>query len=720
MTEALKALAPLNKDNKSLGRVCVFSPFPMFPDNAGNRVRLKILCQDLKDAGFEIHFVYHTREDGGNYKAEDLTRHKEICDQVFIVPYLGSYPRPRGKTYVESDIWDASIECFAQNLFKNIHYDIVIVNYTPFARFLTYAPFSCKKIIDTHDKLSGRMSLLEQDGIEPNFYYMDDCEEGRLLAFADLIISIKEEESAHYHKISGGVPVLTLGMNPESSWNGRKALRKELNPEKIVAGFIGSTNVVNSKAIRAVAHALAALKDSCHSLDSIFSLNVYGAICNELQDLELPACIKLKGFIDDALDFYDEVDVVLIPTVRSTGLKIKAIEALKSQRIILATDDGFGGIKSKFDFHTYDSVFSLVQNFLQILNQHTEDRLISLNLLNSATSQVFNDYRNYYNENLRKFIKSIRRKNVQLKIDWLADTKGWIKTLVILRAALPELSLQYELFLSSPEESSVSLRRVKQIEDLSKALTNSAISFLSAKKINLVDAYFTIEVHPYGVLNIFKCGAASQKMDQYVVSQTLLTGFAIQSSGSSKSWIPRCGFTHTYWGKNRAILVLLDGMSQETGGPIIEQANTYLSRQGIKCNIEFIVSETAVPFYSAAGQQVISMCDFLSKPRSNTFLGIIDFGEGLTLNDRSFTIYSLSRSFYVVNSLHKQEQIQAIRGDGAAVSLAYSEGNAFVTALEYVLCEESFQKLNTSHYSIPLSESPLKTLKEFTYANDFK
>jgi hypothetical protein len=66
MTAALKALEPLKKDVKSLGRICVFSPFPMFPDTAGNRMRLKVLCQDLKDAGFEIHFVYHPREDVGS------------------------------------------------------------------------------------------------------------------------------------------------------------------------------------------------------------------------------------------------------------------------------------------------------------------------------------------------------------------------------------------------------------------------------------------------------------------------------------------------------------------------------------------------------------------------------------------------------------------------------------------------------------------------------
>lgn len=717
MTAALKALEPLNKDVKSLGRICVFSPFPMFPDTAGNRIRLKILCQDLKDAGFEIHFVYHPREDGGSYKPEDLARHKQICEQVFIVPYLGSYPKPRGKTHVESDIWDPSIEPFAQSLFKNIRYDAVIVNYTPFARFLTYAPLGCKKIIDTHDKLSGRLSMLEQDGLEPNFYYMDDAEEGRLLALADLIISIKEEEAAHYHKVSGGVPVLTVGMNPVSGWNGREAIQKSLNPEKIVAGFIGSVNVVNSKAIRAMVQALLELKDSCESLDRVFSLNVYGSICNELRELELPACVKLKGFIDDALDFYDEVDVVLIPTVRSTGLKIKAIEALNSQRIILATADGFSGVQSPFEFHTQENVFNLVKHFLQILNQSTEIRLASLEQLNNATSLVFNDYRNYYNESLKKLIRSISKVNARLKIDWLSETKGWIKTLVVLRAALPALSLQYELFLIRPEITSVAKARVKQLEDLSIALPSSGINFLSETELSLADISLKIEVDPSGVLNIFKVDAAEHRLGDYVASQTLLTGFAIQVAGSIRSWIPRCGFVHNYWGKNCILLVLLDGISQEFGGPLIEQATSYLSRQGIKCKVEFIVSEAAVPFYSAAGQQVIGMCDFLAKPRFNTFLGVVDLAEGLALNDRSFTIYSLSRCFYVVDSHWKLEQIQSLRGEGAAVTLAYGVESAFATAIEYVLCEDSFQKLNTHHDSPFSSVSLLKTPREFIYAD---
>lgn len=691
-------------------RICIFSPFPMFPDTAGNRIRLKVLCQDLKASGFEIHFVYHPREDGGKYQAEDLDQHKTIADQIFVLPYLGTYDELRPKGQVESDIWDPSIEPFAKSLFQNIHYDAVIVNYAPFARFLTFAPYGCQKIIDTHDRLSGRLQLLEKNGQKPSFYYMDDSEEGRLLAHADLILAIKEQDAAHFHNVSRGVPVLTVGMNPVSTWDGKEVKKREFDPNRISAGFIGSTNSVNLKAVRSLFKALVELKDTCPSLEEIFTLNIYGSICNELIQTELPECVILKGFIDDPINFYDDVDLVLIPTVESTGLKIKAVEALKSQRSILATADGFSGIDSPYSHHNFESVFALTEHLLQILNQDPKSRLSSFRNLKNTTDLVFESYCKTYDNSLSTLIKSINKPDARLFLEWRADAQGWIKTLVILRAALPILSAQFKLFINDPPNDPELHLRLNQIQDLNKALSNHQIIISDDKKYPNTLFSIAADVNPAGILSISDFGAEKQGQD--IESKTHLTGFAINNHGKVNSWVPWCNYTNNYWGKNCELIVLLDGVPQARGASIISHYLTYLAQTSIKIKIEFIASESSLAAYELAGLAVSSVDSFLSRPRKKAFLGIIDLGEDGALSDRTYIIYTLNRSFYIVNSLWKRERISSLRGPHASVFLEYEPLNCLFVALKSALCEETFQKMYTYFNPNPISSSLLKNLKD--------
>lgn len=689
----------------------------MFPDVAGNRIRLKILCQDLKAAGFEIHFVYHPRENGGKYLAEDLEQHKKIVSQIFVVPYLGTYDELRPKGQVEKDIWDPSVEPFARSLFQNIHYDAVIVNYAPFARFLTFAPDGCKKIIDTHDKLSGRLDLLEKNGQKPSFYYMDDAEEGRLLSNADLILAIKDEDIAHFNNVSGGVPVLSIGMNPATPWNGRKVINKELDSNRVIAGFIGSNNSVNVKAARELFRSLIELKKLYPSIEQYFTLHIYGSLCNELTQYELPDCVILKGFIDDPINFYQDIDLVLIPTVASTGLKIKAVEALKSQRGILSTADGFSGIDSPFDHHAFDNVFELTKYLIQILNQDPKSRLSSFQELKNSTDLVFEHYRQNYNSKLTALIHSICKPNALLSLKWEAEPRGWIKTLVILRATLPTLTSKFNVFIQDLPEDLQHQNRVNQIQDLSQALSNSQITFSDDKKSTETIYSITVDINPTGILSIFDINTEKQKQDQHFLSKNILTGFAFNDNGQINSWIPWCSYTNNYWGKNCSLIVLLDGVPLERGMLIISNYLNYLRDQCIKTSIEFIVSESSVAAYELAGFKISSIESFLSRPRTKSFLSFIDLGEDEALSDRSYIIYSHNRSFYVVDSLWKQERILAIRGQSAVIFLEHSSLNCLSAALKSSLSEEIFQKMYTFFKPNPFSSSLLKKAIGFNRAS---
>jgi hypothetical protein len=56
--------------------------------------------------------------------------------------------------------------------------------------------------------------------------------------------------------------------------------------------------------------------------------------------------VKKLGFLDDAADFYDRIDAVVVPLEFSTGIKIKVAEALAWNVPVLATRDAFDGFRA--------------------------------------------------------------------------------------------------------------------------------------------------------------------------------------------------------------------------------------------------------------------------------------------------------------------------------------------------------------------------------------
>jgi len=394
--------------------------------------------------------------------------------------------------------------------------------------------------------------------------------------------------------------------------------------------------------------------------------------------------------------------------VESTGLKIKAVEALKSQRIIFATKDGFSGIESDFDHHAYGSVYALIEHLLKILNQDSKSRLSSLKDLQTSTESIFKRYRDTYNRNFKTLIQSIRKPDALLSLSWEADLTGWIKTLVIIRAALPDLSSQFKIFIEDLPHDLQYQSRINQIQNLSKAIPNHQIFFTKDIKHSKGEFSFTIQVNPSGMLSIGENATLKQKQDPYLLSKDQLTGFSVNYDGQVNSWIPYCSYRNNYWGKNCALIVLLDGVPHDRGSLIISNYLTYLIEKCLKVNIEFIVSEYSLTFYQLAGFRVSSIADFLSRPRNDAFLCFVDLGEDVSLNARSYIIYTLNRSFYVVDSVWKREHIISLRYKNSAVFLEYGFLRCFSTALKLSICDEVFQSLNTYFEPNPLLSSPLR------------
>ena len=163
-----------------------------------------------------------------------------------------------------------------------------------------------------------------------------ESEEKIALDRSDIVIAIKESEAEFYASLTDreviSVPFwLDQNMRrtrPTEGSDGR-ALR---------VGFIGALNVVNVANMRDF---LQAFESSPEIEASPIVLDVAGDVCHHLESKHPQ--VNLLGRVESLEDFYDSLDVVVVPMTLSTGLKIKTGEALAFGKAVVAISDGFDG-----------------------------------------------------------------------------------------------------------------------------------------------------------------------------------------------------------------------------------------------------------------------------------------------------------------------------------------------------------------------------------------
>src|ERR1700754_3756426 len=155
-------------------RVAVLSPTPTHPQDFGNRKRIYRVCSRYKEEGAQVTFIHYPAELEWRGRLP-LRPQREMSDcwsQHFTVPPTRTlHDDPRGRHHTIDEWWDHAIGDFLTWLFSVEAFDIFIVNYSWLSKALDYAPRTTFKILDTHDKFSGRRQMLETLGLDPEFFY---------------------------------------------------------------------------------------------------------------------------------------------------------------------------------------------------------------------------------------------------------------------------------------------------------------------------------------------------------------------------------------------------------------------------------------------------------------------------------------------------------------------------------------------------------------------
>jgi predicted O-methyltransferase YrrM len=212
---------------------------------------------------------------------------------------------------------------------------VAIANYIWTADVLDAAGPETLKMIVTHDVKHARTASFRQHGLESFIKSWDESNESKLLAKAQVLIAIQEEEAADLRKIAPSCEVLTVPL-PVTS---RDCHAPQVRGRCL---FTGSDQIHNVHGLdwflREVwPRVLIAVPQA--------TLHVCGGICSAFSAVarQHPR-VEFMGHVEDLAKEYSEAEVCVVPNLVGSGLKIKLVEALSYGRACVSTRIGLQGL----------------------------------------------------------------------------------------------------------------------------------------------------------------------------------------------------------------------------------------------------------------------------------------------------------------------------------------------------------------------------------------
>jgi succinoglycan biosynthesis protein ExoO len=187
----------------------------------------------------------------------------------------------------------------------------------------------------TIDSIQRRSALYEAHGFRKDFEEPAGNSEYEMLARADGIIAIQDDEARLFKNMLPRMPVITVP---------HPVRLEHLPSETIIPGtllFIGGSAAHN---VDGVHWFIREVLPQVVSANPSTILEVAGAVADSVQDH--PAVRKL-GHVKDLRSLYKRAQICVAPLRFGTGLKIKVVEAMGFGRPVVATPiaaEGFGDL----------------------------------------------------------------------------------------------------------------------------------------------------------------------------------------------------------------------------------------------------------------------------------------------------------------------------------------------------------------------------------------
>lgn len=380
-------------------RILIVSPSPSHPAIQGNRKRIQEIGHIFLNLGYDVHFLWLAEEWRGIISASALEDMKAFWSSLFVVP-------PQGFSQPQITQLSNVTKAYIEWLQTNYEYEVVWVHYAWYSAICAeFEFFETVRVIDTHDCLADRDCLMKSEHIDhANFYSLSQGQEATALKQADLVIACQPQDEAFFTDTYALNTVRTIGQPmPELSIN--KFYKKDCF-SSFCAGFIGSNNAVNKESLHRLLEVFSIYKGI---LPSGFKLVLAGKMTDgfDFSAYGLDDFLQVLGAVDRVEDFYESLDIVLVPLSFGTGLKVKAVEAMASCLPVLATRHATIGLQVSEPEHSYASEKALVTGLLSIVQAQPKEQEEILQRLQASSLGIIDQYRSFTMAQVASVMKEI-------------------------------------------------------------------------------------------------------------------------------------------------------------------------------------------------------------------------------------------------------------------------------------------------------------------------
>lgn len=362
-------------------QLCKKVPYPL---RDGESLAIHYLSKGLHDVGCEVdllafnttkHFVEWDRT------PVELLHYSKIETVVLdnSISYWAAFKNLwTSESYNIRRFVDSEYEALLAKLLQEKAYDIIQLETLYLAPYIqTIKKYSQSMIAMRSHNLEAEIwqNMSEGDGNLILRKYYGLCAR-RLNAFEqkiqnqyDVLLAISKQDLKKYHNNGrvGEDIIVPIGLDIE-----RYKVRKSRRGNTIKIGYIGSLDwKPNIEGLQWL------LSDKWRQIVALYpQLEFHLAGRNgsgQFDDLDIPSFV-MHGEVEDAIEFMQELDILLVPLLSGSGMRVKILEAMMMEKIVISTAKGFEGIEFEEGMHamqynTLDDLVSCIEKYISSDNQ---------------------------------------------------------------------------------------------------------------------------------------------------------------------------------------------------------------------------------------------------------------------------------------------------------------------------------------------------------------
>ena len=353
--------------------------FP-YPLHDGASIAIHMLCRGLVNAGAMVDLIsFNTTKHfyDGPVDIDELAHYRDIE----LVP-LDNLPTALGgllnlfskESYHVSRFYSEEMKKRITEKLSAKHYDVVQIESSHLLVYLSHirSYFNGRIVLRAHNIEHVIWKRHSQTLSHTLYSWYHGLQADRFKQFedqmvreVDQILTVSEHDAIYFRGLNSSTYVTPIGIEINS-------IRVSPKLRKPVYGFIGSMDwLPNHTGLR-------------WFLDHVWiKISVEATLIVAGRGSQLYECsdrrVKVLGEVCNADDFWNRIDVLVVPLFSGSGTRVKIIEALSRSKLVLSTSIGIEGIPAKDGVEAFirDGVEAWTEAIIQIYKQWSNYKFVS-------------------------------------------------------------------------------------------------------------------------------------------------------------------------------------------------------------------------------------------------------------------------------------------------------------------------------------------------------